>query len=175
MPDGAEHRTFGKAGLGLVTVGALAATASVVAWSLASPSNDPVGAMVSRVGAGWERLTQWYAGNPVADRPNWSAMQVKLLDAQSARGPDAMVRYGCGACHVIPGVAGARGTVGPSLAGFADRAYIAGILTNAPGNLQRWLIDPPLFAPDTAMPDMSVTEADAADMAAYLLSLTGAP
>ena len=102
MPDGAEHRTFGKAGLGLVTVGALAATASVVAWSLASPSNDPVGAMVSRVGAGWERLTQWYAGNPVADRPNWSAMQVKLLDAQSDRGPDAMVRYGCGACHVIP-------------------------------------------------------------------------
>ncbi|RDD64649.1 cytochrome C [Thalassococcus profundi] len=102
-------------------------------------------------------------------------MQVKLLDAQSDRGPDAMVRYGCGACHVIPGVAGARGTVGPSLAGFADRAYIAGILTNAPGNLQRWLIDPPLFAPDTAMPDMSVTEADAADMAAYLLSLTGAP
>ena len=62
----------------------------------------------------------------------------------------------------------ARGTVGPSLSSLVDRAYIAGVLTNAPGDLTRWLVNPPLYAPDTAMPDLGVTEQDAADMAAYL-------
>jgi len=34
--------------------------------------------------------------------------------------------YGCGACHVIPGVGGAYGSVGPPLTKFARRVYIAG-------------------------------------------------
>jgi cytochrome c2 len=68
-------------------------------------------------------------------------------------------------------VSGAQGTVGPSLNSLADRAYIAGILTNSPGELTRWLINPPLFAPETAMPDLGVTQAHALDMTAYLMTL----
>ncbi|MGE3912343.1 MAG: cytochrome c family protein [Chloroflexota bacterium] len=79
--------------------------------------------------------------------------------------------YGCGACHVIPGVTGATGMVGPPLNGWSRRVYIAGNLPNRPEQLVRWLREPQAIEPGTAMPDLNVTEADARDMAAYLYSL----
>lgn len=89
--------------------------------------------------------------------------------------PDAgrrlIAAQGCGVCHVIPGVRGARGVVGPSLAGFARRSYIAGILPNAPDKLAAWIRDPPSFAPDSAMPRVSITPRAAQDVAAYLYTL----
>jgi cytochrome c1 len=60
------------------------------------------------------------------------------------------------ACHVIPGVPGARGMVGPPLTMFARRAYIAGQLPNEPDNLLRWLQDPQAVEPGTAMPNLGV-------------------
>ena len=87
------------------------------------------------------------------------------------RGRSAISQYGCGACHTIPGVAGADGTVGPPLARFAQRDYIAGELRNTPENLVRWIQDPPAVEPRTAMPNLGVTEADAHDIAAYLYTL----
>jgi ABC-type amino acid transport substrate-binding protein len=40
---------------------------------------------------------------------------------------EAVMRYyGCGDCHTIPGVTGARGRVGPTLEKFGERAIIAG-------------------------------------------------
>jgi len=79
--------------------------------------------------------------------------------------------YGCAACHVIPGVRDARGPVGPPLADFASRAYIAGRFPNRPDLLVQWLRHPPLMAPETAMPDMGVTADHARHIAAYLYSL----
>src|SRR6266496_2564482 len=84
-----------------------------------------------------------------------------------AHGPQAMNNYGCAACHVIPGVVGARGRVGPSLAGVASRAVIAGRLANTPDNLIRWIRDPQGVSPGTVMPNMGVGETDARDIAAY--------
>ena len=84
------------------------------------------------------------------------------------RGKQAIVRYGCGACHVIPGVAGADGKVGPDLGGLSDRQIIAGRLPNTPTDLEHWIQDPQGVSPGTAMPYMSVTDTDAADIAAYL-------
>ena len=40
------------------------------------------------------------------------------------RGAEAIVRFGCGACHVIPGIQGAVGKVGPPLIDFSERGYI---------------------------------------------------
>ena len=80
-------------------------------------------------------------------------------------------QFGCGSCHEIPGVAAARGKVGPPLAGVATRVYIAGVLPNTPENLVRWLRDPPAVSPQSAMPDLGVTERDARDIAAYLATL----
>lgn len=78
---------------------------------------------------------------------------------------------GCGSCHTIPGVAGARALVGPPLAGIAGRMYIAGVLTNTPDHMVRWIQDPPAVDSATAMPSLGLTEADARDIAAYLYAL----
>ena len=91
-----------------------------------------------------------------------------LGDADAARGREALVRYGCGACHQIPGVRGARGIVGPSLDGVASRRYLAGRVINEPHNLIAWIRTPRTVDPQTIMPDLAVSEPDARDMAAFL-------
>lgn len=80
-------------------------------------------------------------------------------------------RYGCGACHTIPGVPGANAMVGPSLDRIASRTYLAGRLTNSPSNMLRWIREPQSVDPYTAMPNMAVTEPDGRDIAAYLYTL----
>ena len=49
---------------------------------------------------------------------------------------------GCGACHRIPGVAGANGLVGPPLDSMGRRTFIAGRLANNEQNMIRWVMDP---------------------------------
>ena len=80
-------------------------------------------------------------------------------------------QFGCGKCHEIPGVADAKGRVGPPLEGVADRVYLAGVLANTPANMVAFIRDPRTFHPRTAMPDLGVTEPHARDMAAYLGTL----
>lgn len=87
------------------------------------------------------------------------------------RGARLLAHYQCGACHAIPAIAGARGQLGPPLQGFGRRAYIAGHLPNGSDMLARWIVDPRSLVPTTPMPAMGASEADARDMAAYLLSL----
>lgn len=87
------------------------------------------------------------------------------------RGRLLLAQYQCGSCHAIPGVASAGGKVGPSLAGFGRRSYIAGRLANRPELLVAWIAQPQALLPGTAMPSMSAPPADARDMAAYLLEL----
>lgn len=94
-----------------------------------------------------------------------------LTGGDVARGRRALDRFGCGACHVIPGVAGARGLVGPSLAQLALRSYVAGKLSNQPDLLVKWIRFPQQIDPGTAMPDLNVDAASARDMAAYLYTL----
>jgi cytochrome c len=87
------------------------------------------------------------------------------------QGRELLWRYGCGACHHIPGVQGAQGDVGPPLKNIARRVYIAGVLPNNSENLVHFIRAPQRVDPLTAMPDLGVTEAHASDMAAYLYSL----
>lgn len=87
------------------------------------------------------------------------------------RGARLVASYGCGSCHDIPGIPGARGRVGPPLTDFAERAYIAGALRNEPLSLVRWIRFPQQVEPGTAMPDLGVTEPHARDIAAYLYTL----
>lgn len=79
--------------------------------------------------------------------------------------------YGCGSCHAIPGVSGAKGHVGPPLNDFADRQYIAGKYPNTADNLIAWIMHPQQLDPGVAMPEMNVTNQDATDIAAYLYTL----
>jgi cytochrome c len=85
------------------------------------------------------------------------------------QGEVQLARYGCGSCHVIPGVKQARGKVGPPLTDFADRTYIAGNISNTPNNLVAWIRRPDSVEPGTVMPTLGVTEQEARDISAYLL------
>jgi len=94
-----------------------------------------------------------------------------MVGGNPDRGPDLIRSYGCGTCHTVAGVTGANGLVGPPLSGIAERAYIAGVLPNAPDNLVRWIENPKAVDSLTAMPVVGVTPADARDIAAYLYTL----
>ncbi|HSJ56223.1 MAG TPA: c-type cytochrome, partial [Anaerolineae bacterium] len=96
----------------------------------------------------------------------------RVVGGDPSRGRDAIERYGCPACHTIPGIPDADGVVGPPLFFWADRVYIAGLLHNEPENLVRWIQDPQSVLPGVAMPDMGVTDEDARDIAAYLYTLS---
>jgi cytochrome c len=87
------------------------------------------------------------------------------------RGAAAIERYGCGSCHVIPGISGAQGRVGAPLDGIADRIYIAGVLQNTPENMVRWIRNPKAVDEKTIMPNLGVTQRDATDIAGYLYTL----
>ena len=98
-----------------------------------------------------------------------AAAQLTGGDPRSGR--EKMMRYGCPACHQIPGVQTAVGEVGPPLDHIARRTYLAGELPNTPQNMMRWIEKPRDVEPHTAMPDMGVTDNDARDITAYLYSL----
>lgn len=87
------------------------------------------------------------------------------------RGAAAIHRYGCGSCHIIPGIDGAHGLAGPPLSGIASRIYIAGVLQNTPPNMMRWIENPPAVDEHTIMPNLGVTHRDAIDIAGYLYTL----
>jgi cytochrome c2 len=77
----------------------------------------------------------------------------------------------CSSCHVIPGVPGAFGDIGPSLKGVARRPLIAGKLANNPANMVHWLMHPQQVSPGTAMPELGLTSDQAGKIAAYLGTL----
>src|SRR4051812_48634210 len=72
-----------------------------------------------------------YRQNAAQARTQAEVMTGGSVDAGHA----AIARYNCGACHRIPGIAGATGAAGPALNGIAVRAQIAGTLANNPINL----------------------------------------
>jgi cytochrome c1 len=91
-------------------------------------------------------------------------------DAQR-RGADLIIANGCGTCHSIPGIAGARGNVGPPLDHIGTRVFVAGMLRNTPDNMVRWLKNPQAIIPGNAMPNMNLNDAQTRDITAYLAEL----
>jgi len=105
---------------------------------------------------------------------------VLVVGGDAERGRAAIRTFGCGTCHVIPGVRGATGLTGPPLTNWRERAYIAGTLINEPNNLMFWIMFPDSVEPGTAMPTLGLSPTQAADIAAYLYTvrdegLTGPP
>jgi cytochrome c2 len=88
-----------------------------------------------------------------------------------AAGKAAIEWVGCGACHVIPGIAGAVGMVGPPLDHIGSRQYLAGMLHNTPASMIAWLRFPQHIVPGNAMPDMGLSATEARNIAAYLETL----
>jgi cytochrome c1 len=105
---------------------------------------------------------------PEPPAPRWDRT---IVGADPARGAAAVRARACGACHQIPGIPAARGRVGPSLDGFADRPLIGGVAPNTAGELVAWLRDPPAIQPRTAMPALGLSEREAQDIASFLYTL----
>jgi cytochrome c2 len=91
----------------------------------------------------------------------------------AAEGAALIATKPCPSCHVIPGVKGANGTIGPSLAGVASRPTIAGgaVPNTGPDDIKHWILDPPAVKPGTAMPNVGLTDDEATKIAAYLETL----
>jgi len=112
------------------------------------------------------------AGCGAEPAPLWPGPQAApLAQADAQRGRQRIAEHGCISCHTVPGVRGPASAVGPPLRHVATRAYLGGVLPNTPANLVRWLLDPPTIDPRTAMPNVGLREAEASDIAAYLLTL----
>ncbi len=86
-------------------------------------------------------------------------------------GASVIAQSGCGACHSVPGVPGARGRVGPSLDHIGTQTILVGTLPNTPVNMLTWIRTPQSVRPGDAMPNMELSEHDARDVAAYLSTL----
>lgn len=85
----------------------------------------------------------------------------------------ALIATRCATCHVVPGVPGATGTIGPSLAGVASRTRIAGgaVPNNGLDDLKRWILNPPGLKPGTLMPNLGLSDDEATKIATYLETL----
>lgn len=87
---------------------------------------------------------------------------------EARRGAHLIEHYGCGSCHMIPGINGADGLVGPPLIHWSRRTYIAGVLPNDPDNLAFWVQHPQRVIPGVDMPEMGIKQREAQAIAAYL-------
>ena len=77
----------------------------------------------------------------------------------------------CGACHAVQGT-NALGRVGPELTHFASRSMIgAGVLSNTPENLMRWITSAPSIKEGARMPAMSLDAGELHAVVAYLETL----
>jgi cytochrome c len=94
-----------------------------------------------------------------------------VAGADAGAAPAALRDYGCNGCHIVPGIRGADGLVGPPLTAFSRRAYIAGRLPNTPEALIAFLLNPQAIKPGSAMPMTGIGDQAARDVAAYLYTL----
>jgi mono/diheme cytochrome c family protein len=69
-------------------------------------------------------------------------------------------KYGCQSCHIV---GGSGGYVGPPLDKAGDRLR--------PGWIYHWLLNPQKYKPDTMEPRAGLSEAEAKDLTAYIMSL----
>ena len=93
-------------------------------------------------------------------------------EAAAQTGEQLFSTAGCAGCHVIRGMAAARGQTGPDLTHVSSRPYIAGgILGNTPLNQARWLEDPPGLKPGSLMPNLKLPQADIDSLVAFLQTL----
>jgi cytochrome c2 len=114
----------------------------------------------------------WMLGDRIERRDKLQERVVVMTGGDPDAGRAAIQRRPCGGCHTIPGIPGAKATVGPPLTKFAMRGYIAGRVVNTPDELVVWLKNPHAIDPQSAMPPMGIGEQEARDIAAYLYTLT---
>lgn len=108
---------------------------------------------------------------PAATTSSQTAAPAPGGAGDAARGKQLIAQYGCQTCHVVPGVEGLGGTMGPSLQGFGTHPQIVRKVPNDQTTLAAFLQNPQAVDPQTAMPNLGISAADARDLAAFLHTL----
>ena len=84
-------------------------------------------------------------------------------------GEQQFLASGCIACHTVKGQQGAVGKIGPDLSHFASRTTMAsGTLDRTPGNIRKWLANPPAVKPGALMPNLGLSPEALDKLVAYL-------
>jgi len=97
--------------------------------------------------------------------------QPAVVDPSVAAGGALFIAKACFACHTVRGTP-AMGVVGPDLTHLMSRDTIgSGAVPNTPENLRNWVHDPAIFKPGTLMPKPDLTDAELAQITAYLSTL----
>lgn len=109
-------------------------------------------------------------GTTAAATPTVAASSA-VTGGDANAGKQLIVSKGCSACHTVPGVPEAKGTIGPNLGGFAGRPQIAGTLTNTAENRQKWLKNPSAVKSGTMMPSANLSDKEISDLSAFLNTL----
>jgi cytochrome c oxidase subunit II len=92
-------------------------------------------------------------------------------DDAAVRGATLFNAMTCVKCHSIGG-GGDGARFAPDLTHFAERTTLgAGVLTNTPADLSRWLADPQAIKQGCHMPNAQLTDAQVKDFVAYLETL----
>jgi cytochrome c oxidase subunit 2 len=96
------------------------------------------------------------------------------VTGDAANGRELFRSKGCIACHVAQGVPGATGTIGPNLNGIGDsakRPKLADGANNSPEHIREWIKDPQKLKPGTMMPNLQLSDKEADDLTALLMTL----
>jgi cytochrome c len=88
-----------------------------------------------------------------------------------SHGKQLIDQYGCATCHIIPGMSGPQGMIGPSLQHIASRPILARKLPNSPASMTQYIQNPQASDPENAMPNLGVKPDEARDITAYLQTL----
>jgi cytochrome c oxidase subunit 2 len=98
----------------------------------------------------------------------WQDQQLKFprppSSGEAAMGAKLFNTMGCANCHLT--------NVGPNLTHISTRETIgAGVLTNTPENLKKWLLNPQAYKPGSYMPNMKLSDQQVNQIVAYLETL----
>jgi cytochrome c len=111
---------------------------------------------------------------PAAKDAKPAASSGGAITGDAANGRTLFTAKGCIACHTAQGVQGATGTIGPNLNGIGDPAKKPTLTDggrNTPEHIREWIKDPQKLKPGTMMPNLQLTEKEADDLTALLLTL----
>ena len=102
----------------------------------------------------------------------WVAGQrARAADAEARAGRAVFLATACVECHTVRGTL-AKGTFGPDLTHLMSRTTLgAGVASNTPENLKRWIHNPAHFKPGVLMPAMNLSDQEIDAVVTYLVTL----
>jgi cytochrome c2 len=100
-------------------------------------------------------------------------------DPEIQQGMSVIQKHRCGGCHTIPGIPGANGNIGPDLGPNGDIPPVSArnpmasglVPNNSADDMVAWLVNPPALKPGTLMPNLGLTDEEAALATAYLYAI----